>query len=76
LGRLPKIEKRLLDAISRDEDITELKNEYRSINEFGKYVEFLEKGQKAQFYLEMYDKQINGTLTTEDIEKIRRAGNG
>jgi len=72
LGRLQPLEARLVDAIGRDEDITELKKEYHEVLRFKEYLDFLKQGEKSEFYQQMFDKANNVGLTSEDAALIRR----
>jgi len=73
LGQLPSLEAQLVDAISRDEDITEIKREYQEILRFKKYIDFLKQGEKSEFYQQMFVKANDSGLTSEDAELIRRS---
>lgn len=71
MGKLEPLKAQLLDAISRDEDITELKREYQEISRFGEYVKFLRDGKKSAWWKEMYKKSEVGPLSEGDISNIR-----
>lgn len=73
LGRLTPLKDQLLDAIARDEDITELKREYQERIRFQQYVDFLRDGKKSKYWQEMYAKSNANGLTDEDIDNIRRS---
>ena len=72
LGRLEPLESRLVDAIGRDEDITEIKREYQEILRFKQYVDFLREGEKSAFYKDLFEKAHSKGLSSDDIANLRR----
>lgn len=72
LGRLEPLASRLVDAIGRDEDITEIKREYQEILRFKEYIDFLREGEKSEYYKNLFDKANNVGLSEEDISELRR----
>jgi hypothetical protein len=72
LGKLPELEKRILQETARDEETKEVKREYQELKRFESYLKNLESGENAEFYKVLFMKMQDPTLTDEEKVKIQQ----
>jgi hypothetical protein len=66
------LESQLLDGLSKDEDISEIKKEYQERLRFKQYIDFLKEGEKSDWWLKKFEQQEKGQLTDSDIAEINK----